>query len=432
MPGSSPFVGAATGGKAARVADRARLADLDAQIIALESSLNSLKEKRKSVQDRLDAYAYPVLTLPNEIASEIFVHFLPIYPKCPPPIGLLSPYLLCQICRKWRHIAFATPALWRAILLPWQRLSRRKQALRLMETSLEHSGSCLLSIELRGNSVAQIWKLTQFGRTIAEHCARLEHLALSVISPLEALPIGDLPLPSLRTLRLGWDIDNSTASTTFLGAPLLQKVYIHMYRDAHRSIFPWSQLTVLSVHWIPPNQCAEIMTQLVNIVYCEFRMDESEQNFDASCTLSHLETLILKAYQSPLQGSILRTLNLPALRRLHVPRFFTDPAALKSFVSRSGCNLEELCIPNADAASRLDYRAALPSVATFIFDSNSELTTTEPFVKESLYNPSDNPSDAESSSDGYHSTSDESESGLDTDSEEGSDSDEEDGSDNSN
>ncbi|KAJ6457789.1 hypothetical protein C8R47DRAFT_169699 [Mycena vitilis] len=142
--------------KAARAADRARVADIDDQILELESSLSSLKAKRKFAQGRLDAYTYPVLTLPNEITSEIYVHFLPIYPECPSPIGLLSPYLSCQICRKWRDIAFSTPALWRAISLPLRKPERLKQA--LLEASLKHSGSCLLSIDLTSYLVAgPIW-----------------------------------------------------------------------------------------------------------------------------------------------------------------------------------------------------------------------------------------------------------------------------------
>ncbi|KAJ7701038.1 hypothetical protein B0H14DRAFT_2305838, partial [Mycena olivaceomarginata] len=85
---------------------------IDAQISELECTISSLKEEKDSLRARLAIYIYPVLTLPNEIVSEIFVHFLPAFPQFPPPIGLLSPYLLCQICRKWRDIVFSTSALW--------------------------------------------------------------------------------------------------------------------------------------------------------------------------------------------------------------------------------------------------------------------------------------------------------------------------------
>ncbi|KAJ7885080.1 hypothetical protein B0H14DRAFT_2217607, partial [Mycena olivaceomarginata] len=69
-------------------------------------------------QERLDSYVYPVLTLPNEIVSEIFVHSLPVYPSPPPISGLLSPTRLSHICRRWRQVALTTPRLWRAISLP--------------------------------------------------------------------------------------------------------------------------------------------------------------------------------------------------------------------------------------------------------------------------------------------------------------------------
>ncbi|KAJ7720927.1 hypothetical protein B0H16DRAFT_1386558, partial [Mycena metata] len=95
-----------------RTADRTRIAVIKAKILELERLLSSLNEEKDILQDRLDAYTYPVLTLPNEIVSEIFIHFLPVYPKTPPMIGRSSPNVLGQICRRWREIAFGTPALW--------------------------------------------------------------------------------------------------------------------------------------------------------------------------------------------------------------------------------------------------------------------------------------------------------------------------------
>ncbi|KAJ7897415.1 hypothetical protein B0H13DRAFT_2521789 [Mycena leptocephala] len=72
--------------------DRTRVADIEAQILDLERSLSALRDEKALVQERLDAYKYPVLTLPSEIISEIFIHFLPTYPL-PPLIGIFSPSL---------------------------------------------------------------------------------------------------------------------------------------------------------------------------------------------------------------------------------------------------------------------------------------------------------------------------------------------------
>ncbi|KAJ7187330.1 hypothetical protein C8R46DRAFT_1059491 [Mycena filopes] len=70
---------------------------------------------RAKEDEEEDPIPYPVLTLPNEIVSEIFIRVLPPYPECPPWKGSLSPSLLTQICRKWREIALSTPELWRAM-----------------------------------------------------------------------------------------------------------------------------------------------------------------------------------------------------------------------------------------------------------------------------------------------------------------------------
>ncbi|KAJ6459557.1 hypothetical protein C8R45DRAFT_1030413 [Mycena sanguinolenta] len=112
----------------ALAADRARVAELDAQIWDLERSferaISELRLQKAEVQDRLISYKYPVLTLPKEIVAEIFVRFLPDYPSRPPLVGLHSPFLLTQICRPWREIASTTPTLWRAIPLSDMSISR--------------------------------------------------------------------------------------------------------------------------------------------------------------------------------------------------------------------------------------------------------------------------------------------------------------------
>ncbi|KAJ7856544.1 hypothetical protein B0H13DRAFT_1727764, partial [Mycena leptocephala] len=321
--------------RAALAADRVRVADLDAQILKLERSLNSLRDERNLLQDRLDAYTYPVLTLPNEIVSEIFVHFLPVYPKCPPPIGLLSPYLLCHICRKWRHIASATPALWRAISLPlrWPRNTEPRQTLLLhiLKLLLKSSGSCLLSIRLDSDGMNDS-ACTLFARAITDHCARWEHLDLSIPWPLNFLPREELPLPFLRSLRLGFDGENFTTTTTFLAAPLLQKVSLVRYRDAHGPIFPWSQLTVLSVDFIKPNKTIHLLNQLVNVVHCRLNIDlDTEPILEPAswrdATLPYLETLIISAYRFiPGSRSLLDALTSPVLQRLQVTESLLNSA----------------------------------------------------------------------------------------------------------
>ncbi|KAJ6512560.1 hypothetical protein C8R45DRAFT_812130 [Mycena sanguinolenta] len=130
-------------------ADRVRLLDLAARIIDLERALSALRAEQAQVQERLDAYKYPALTLPNELTSEIFIHFLPLYPVPPPLIGLASPTALTRICRKWREIALDTPALWRAIEFGRSPISYAHNR-HIFSTWIGRSKSCPLSIDIGG------------------------------------------------------------------------------------------------------------------------------------------------------------------------------------------------------------------------------------------------------------------------------------------
>ncbi|KAJ7482474.1 hypothetical protein FB451DRAFT_1029804, partial [Mycena latifolia] len=126
----------------------------EAQVRELERSIRFLEHEMAFLEARLHAYTYPVLTLPAEIISEVFTHFLPVYPQRPPTTGLLSPLILSQICRQWRAMPIPTPALCRAVKVDLRtgRENRVDTELHLLNTSLSRSGSCPLSIVLESAS----------------------------------------------------------------------------------------------------------------------------------------------------------------------------------------------------------------------------------------------------------------------------------------
>ncbi|KAJ7025898.1 hypothetical protein C8F04DRAFT_1238890 [Mycena alexandri] len=163
-------------------------------------------------RDWLDAYTYPVLTLPNELVSEIFVHFLPVYPEAPPIVGSSSPNVLGHICKKWREIALSTPGLWRGITLSLSNGKRFNQKFCLLEIWLQRSGSCLLSIHMDLNVARDIIgmdltdtnlvaTLDLFTQAIAAHSAHWEYLWL--YSPEHPFPYITAPLPFLCALTMG-------------------------------------------------------------------------------------------------------------------------------------------------------------------------------------------------------------------------------------
>ncbi|KAJ6517986.1 hypothetical protein C8R47DRAFT_1085581 [Mycena vitilis] len=384
--------------RASLAADRVRCAEIDAQILELELSPQALIDERKLLQDRLDAYIYPVLTLPNEIVSEIFIHFLPIYPKCPPPIGPLSPYLLCHICRKWADIALETPELWRAISLspPRQQTCAFEKdshwTFPLLNTSLELSASCPLSITLLSMAEGNYRHLLT--RKLVNHCARWEHVELTFTAhETPNFPSNvEIGFPFLRSLKLR---AYSLPPVSFRAAPLLRKIELEIYHEGCLPIFPWSRLTVLSVEYIDARHCCYLINQLASIVYCRLIIVTVYAGIPSlrDFTLPYLETLIIDDPFS-VRWNIIDALTLPSLRRLQLNNTFGSSSTdldhhpvhcVASLVTRSGCSLRQLCIAGLFSGREEDFRRApeFSSVVLFIFEIDGKLEETEAFLRES-------------------------------------------------
>ncbi|KAJ7356453.1 hypothetical protein DFH08DRAFT_802499 [Mycena albidolilacea] len=318
-------------------ADRARLADFDAQILDLERSLSALRSQRQPVFERLSAYTYPILTLPNEITSEIFIHFLPNYPSWPPLTGPDSPTLLAQICREWRDIALETPAL---------------------------SRCSPLSLELNGHAIDPL-RVTELVSALVSHRSRWERLIVYNFS-LSHLLAMDGPMPLLRTLELYTDDPNIEVS--FLEAPLLRTVVL-WDTSSETVALPWAQLTSLTLSHVSPEYCAPILRQTSNLVHCALEFCEYPEAVDfLDVTLPYLHSLTLDGRGA--RGEYLEMLIVPALRNLQILNAYLEPEyipTLAAFVAKSGCKLQNLRITYADSAFEHYFCKAFPSTTINAF-----------------------------------------------------------------
>jgi hypothetical protein len=93
-------------------AQRAELADIQHQ-------LEVLKARERDLEAALAIVAYPVLTLPPEITSHIFLNCLPFHGRVQPS-ATKAPLVLAQVCRHWRDVALATAGLWSSIDLKFE------------------------------------------------------------------------------------------------------------------------------------------------------------------------------------------------------------------------------------------------------------------------------------------------------------------------
>jgi hypothetical protein len=350
-------------------ADRARIAELKAQILLLERSLSAMRSEKALPQERLNSYKYPVLTLPNEIISEIFIHFLPIYPLCPPFTGILSPTLLTQICRHWREIGLATPALWRAIsLVSHDDDSPVERHVQNSLIWLRRSRGCPVSIEIDYEERYTPEVLA----AVVLHRARWEHIEL-YLSPSN-LPIIVGPMPLLRHLHLSLDDPPlAPSAVAFAQAPQLRTVILEAYATSNL-ILPWKQFTSLTLNEVHRSEYVRILRQTPNLRQCvlDILVENADTTGPQDIDLPCLESLTLDV------SSHLWTFAMypdffvvPALRSLRIPESFlgTRPIdALTSFISKSGSNLKQLHITGERSHSRHSYRNAFPTILEFYFD----------------------------------------------------------------
>ncbi|KAJ7892244.1 hypothetical protein B0H14DRAFT_2560307 [Mycena olivaceomarginata] len=230
-------------------ADRTRVAELEAQILVLEHSLSALRTEKLLAQERINSYKYPVLKLPNEIVSEIFIQFLPIYPLCPSLEGLFSPSTLTHICQRWREISIGNPMLWRAISFS-SFSDNHTRHLQISQIWLDRSRDCPLSIVVDPYSDSGPEALA----VLIPHRARWEPAELT-LRPSELSPIRG-PMPLLQHLNLSLaEIDGE--AMIFYDIPQPRTAILRDFATLVK--FPWAQLVSLTLYSVYREECLDIL-----------------------------------------------------------------------------------------------------------------------------------------------------------------------------
>jgi hypothetical protein len=111
-------------------------------------------------------------------------------------------------------------------------------------------------------------------------------------------------------------------------------------------------------------------------VYCALELYSDPNHRQPDITLPDLKSLTLIA---PKRTSLPRMNDLqifivPALLSLKIPERFLglDPIdSLTSFMSKSGCTLQEVCIAGKRLFTKSSYHSAFPLIRTFLFSGRS-------------------------------------------------------------
>ncbi|KAK7055865.1 F-box domain-containing protein [Favolaschia claudopus] len=360
---------------------RAHLAEIDVEIAEVEHRLAKLRSRRAAIKEPLDAYKYPVLTLPNEIVSEIF-----FYASLSPPIALSdplapfeSPILLTHVCSKWRKMVLSMPLLWSAFKLAFTQSDQKRATSRqiaLARIWLKRSASCSLSLEIQHVEADNRYQpLRNFYSTLGEHSGHCGHLKISgsfrAAELLTPLLSGSMPL--LRSLH--FNVGHLSQPIALGDAPLLRTVTLGG-RARSRVTLPWAQITSLTLlEGIFP-KFIPMLQQARNLIHCELNIFLNQKHgATPELHFPRMESLTFKADvggNPHLDIRILDCFVTPALRRLVVPDpvLGRDPFdTLSSFFANSSCTLDSLCITYDEGQARArnimvaDYRLAFPTIA---------------------------------------------------------------------
>ncbi|KAJ7472237.1 hypothetical protein B0H11DRAFT_1866917 [Mycena galericulata] len=328
-----------------RDALRIQLKQLDTALsldVGPSEDRRALVQRRASMQLQLDAIVYPVLTLPPEVVSEIFMHCL-----CDTrarPNFAEAPLLLCNICSLWRTIAILTPGLWSALELTFKFSLFGTNLVDLLELWLSRSGSHPLSVSMCYDEYTAANRrqgLTQVVKLLMRHAHHWEDADLRLPDASELHQFKGY-FPALKTLSVAHSVKPTIPPVTaFTDAPRLSHAQLSLGCSLNPIVLPWPQLAVLRCESLLVYDCLTMLRETSQIVELTVYLKEGGPPFPASPLI--LPTLrFLHLLREECHMDLLQHLTLPALETLSISFENADIPRFLTFLSRSACSLQRI------------------------------------------------------------------------------------------
>ncbi|KAK7062026.1 hypothetical protein R3P38DRAFT_2832947 [Favolaschia claudopus] len=371
---------------------RARLAALDTQILQQRRALDELEQSRSDVERELFATAtYDVLTLPVEITTEIFLVCHATGPSLLLPHGkhhgTPAPLVLSAVCRGWRTIAHATPALWDSFRVDFQKFTSNTEAADiLIDSWLARAQPHPLSLELQclevQGSFASVKALTH------RWSQQIRSLTLVILADVHELGFDLAAFPILESVMLccATSISPSIPVGVFQNAPLLHDIQLgwSLYPRQFQFDWEWKRLTKFSGK-LDSMELFALAPALVELT-CTFL-----PALDASLVVTQhltLESLTVADDDGDESLDVLQYLTLPALRRLDIFDSKDNHDSLRLFLARSSPPLISIIVEMNEVC--LDqWRKSLLIVASTlervelhgVHDSDAHQSLTDDFIR---------------------------------------------------
>ncbi|KAJ7123686.1 hypothetical protein C8R44DRAFT_784202 [Mycena epipterygia] len=366
---------------------RARLQRLDAEISQHEVSLRllreaiaqhefalpSLQEERRGVLEELrQSLIYPVLTLPFEITSQIFLDCLPEDSDDavrPYPSQDEAPLVFTRVCRDWREIAISTSTLWNRVHIDLDSDDGRGHLdakwVALLDIWLHRSQPQPLSVTICNRSYTDPHETLV--DVLDRHSQRWRDVTLKLpfnhFSRLDAPT--SLPVLERLTLSAHGSPDMINPISAFRHAPMLRHLCLEAGMHPSDVILPWEQLTTLEFYGASADDCLELLRLTPNVASCVLDIQFASHGLALGSPLLSLRSF---TFSGPAGWGMLRYLVMPVLEKLDLTRSPIGPrnvAQLLHFIGRSECQLRDLklYVRSAMTAQTILLLRCLPSLS---------------------------------------------------------------------
>jgi hypothetical protein len=333
------------------------LEDVNSEIARVETHLEELKRKRIGLQRQINHLDAPVLRLPPEISSEIFMACIESAWRSRRLLGFPStftPLAFGTICSAWRGLAWSMPWIWSRVSVTLDRSSPTFHE--LLEEWLVRSGQHPLSVHLDGgyDTSGEPWPeyfspgshVMKTMEIIMCHSERWHDFSSDMpLKGLHALAGIEYRLPLLTSVKAtGADhTEDGELIQIFRFAPRLQTVGLDcLYLD--QITLPLHQLTTLKA-FFRDSSCLVSLRCARGLVKCSLKGSYfwPEEISPLVAHLSQLTSLKATSHMSCL-SHLLDGLALPSIRTLKLSTVSTTfpHRNFISLINRSTCFLTRL------------------------------------------------------------------------------------------
>ncbi|KAJ7684287.1 hypothetical protein DFH06DRAFT_1027112 [Mycena polygramma] len=341
------------------------------QLAKIDTQIRLLCEERDRIQKKLDDIVYPVLTLPNEITSDIFLQCLLDDTTAVRPSNATAPLLLGMIRRQWRSIALSTHRLWASLDLTSYFSQKFHDSLSMW---LSRSGSCPLTLVLSHWPSSEAVFVDDFISVLMQHAHHWSDVEIAL--PLGALSrlfddfSGGYPLlKRLQVSETGHEGDFGLCSFSALKTcPKLRELLSNQItlKVPLTQGIPWSQLTRFQGNRFSTLEACEILRNAPSLE--EYALESFRDDVIVSGPvigiLPKLRSLkFLGIFRGKETGDfgIFDLVTLPALQKLQFELDEDNASRFSSLISRSSCSLTELRVcSRVDESNFIRCLEALP------------------------------------------------------------------------